>query len=56
MKCVFIVVCVSVQNADTVKLLTITKQDQEDLRRVKQQLENQLENLRQEKRNAVRSL
>lgn len=44
----------SVQNADTVKLLSTTKQDQEDLLRAKQQLENQLENLQQEKRKMVR--
>lgn len=45
---------VSVQNADTVKLLSTTKQEQEDLLRAKHQLENQLENLQQEKRNTVR--
>lgn len=44
----------SVQNADTVKLLSATKQEQDDLLRAKRQVENQLETLRQEKRNMVR--
>lgn len=44
----------SVQNADTVKLLSATKQEQDDLLRAKRQVENELENLRQEKRNMVR--
>lgn len=43
-----------VQNADTVKLLSTSKQDQEDLLRAKHQLETQLENLRQEQKNMVR--
>ncbi|KAM7368622.1 hypothetical protein PAMP_012945 [Pampus punctatissimus] len=41
------------KNADTVKLLTITKQDQDDMCRAKQQLENELEHLRQERRNMM---
>lgn len=44
----------SVQSADTVKLLSATKQEQEDLLRAKRQVENELETLRQEKRNMVR--
>lgn len=42
-----------VQNADTVKLLSNTKQSQDDLLRARQQLESELEGLRQEKRNMV---
>lgn len=42
------------QNADTVKLLSATKQEQDDLLRAKRQVESQLEDLRQEKRNMVR--
>lgn len=45
--------CVLVQNADTVKLLSNTKQSQDDLLRARQQLESELESLRQEKRNMV---
>lgn len=45
--------CVLPQNADTVKLLSNTKQSQDDLLRARQQLENELEGLRQEKRNMV---
>lgn len=41
------------KNAETVKLLSGTKEGQEDLLRAKQQLENELENLRQEKRNTM---
>lgn len=37
------------------KLLSNAKQDREDLQRAKQDLENLLEHLRQEKRNMVRS-
>lgn len=50
----WLVFCVSVQNADTVKMLSNTKQDQDDLLRAKQQLEKELECLQQEKRNLVR--
>lgn len=42
------------QNADTARLLSATKQEQDDLLRAKRQVENELENLRQEKRNMVR--
>lgn len=45
--------CVLAQNADTVKLLSNTKQSQDDLLRARQQLESELESLRQEKRNMV---
>lgn len=45
--------CVLLQNADTVKLLSNTKQSQDDLLRARQQLESELESLRQEKRNMV---
>ncbi|XP_041826400.1 huntingtin-interacting protein 1-related protein-like isoform X2 [Melanotaenia boesemani] len=38
------------KNAETVRMLSNTKQDQEDLLRVKQQLQTELENLRQEQR------
>ncbi|XP_041667354.1 huntingtin-interacting protein 1-related protein-like [Cheilinus undulatus] len=41
------------KNADTVRLLSSTKQGQDDLLRAKQQLENELENLRHEKRNMM---
>ncbi|KAG8010482.1 Huntingtin-interacting protein 1-related protein, partial [Nibea albiflora] len=43
------------KNAETVKLLSSTKQGQDDLLRARQQLESELENLRQEKRNTVRT-
>ncbi|TDH02377.1 hypothetical protein EPR50_G00172110 [Perca flavescens] len=39
------------KNAETVKLLSGTQHGQDDLLKYKQQLENELENLRQEKRN-----
>uniref|UniRef100_A0A665U919 Huntingtin interacting protein 1 related n=1 Tax=Echeneis naucrates TaxID=173247 RepID=A0A665U919_ECHNA len=42
------------KNAETVKLLSSSKQDQDDLLRARRQLESELENLRQERRNAVR--
>ncbi|XP_040914591.1 huntingtin-interacting protein 1-related protein-like [Toxotes jaculatrix] len=41
------------KNAETVKLLSNTKQDQDDLLRTKTQLESELENLQQEKRNMM---
>uniref|UniRef100_A0A8C4GR56 Huntingtin-interacting protein 1-related protein n=1 Tax=Dicentrarchus labrax TaxID=13489 RepID=A0A8C4GR56_DICLA len=41
------------KNADTVKLLSNTTQGQDDLLRAKQQLETELENLRQERMNAM---
>lgn len=47
--------CFSGQNADTVRLLATAKQDREELQGAKQDLENLLEHLRQEKRNMVRS-
>lgn len=43
-----------VQKADTVKMLSTTQRGQDDLLRAKQQLEAELEALRQEKRNLVR--
>uniref|UniRef100_A0A3Q3LV53 Huntingtin-interacting protein 1-related protein-like n=1 Tax=Mastacembelus armatus TaxID=205130 RepID=A0A3Q3LV53_9TELE len=42
------------KNVETVKLLSSTKQDQDDLLRDKKQLESELETLRQEKSNMVR--
>lgn len=45
---------VFVQNVETVKFLSSTKQQQDDLLRAKEQLESELENLRQEKKNMVR--
>uniref|UniRef100_A0A665U8X8 Huntingtin interacting protein 1 related n=1 Tax=Echeneis naucrates TaxID=173247 RepID=A0A665U8X8_ECHNA len=39
------------KNAETVKLLSSSKQDQDDLLRARRQLESELENLRQERRN-----
>lgn len=44
----------SVQNADTVRLLSAAQQEQDDLLRAKNQVENMLEDLRQEQRNMVR--
>lgn len=44
----------SVQNADTVKLLSAAQQEQDGLLRAKHQVENKLENLQQEQRNMVR--
>ncbi|KAF1377857.1 hypothetical protein PFLUV_G00205100 [Perca fluviatilis] len=41
------------KNAETVKLLSGTQHGQDDLLKYKQQLENELENLRQEKRNTT---
>uniref|UniRef100_A0A665U8I9 Huntingtin interacting protein 1 related n=1 Tax=Echeneis naucrates TaxID=173247 RepID=A0A665U8I9_ECHNA len=41
------------KNAETVKLLSSSKQDQDDLLRARRQLESELENLRQERRNAL---
>ncbi|XP_061763821.1 huntingtin-interacting protein 1-related protein-like [Nerophis ophidion] len=41
------------KNADTVKQLALTKQDQDGLWRAKQNLESELESLRQEKRNSM---
>ncbi|XP_047424954.1 huntingtin-interacting protein 1-related protein-like isoform X2 [Mugil cephalus] len=41
------------KNADTVKRLSSTKQEQDDLLRAKNQLENELENLRRERMNAM---
>lgn len=46
--------CLLVQKADTVKMLSTTQRGQDDLLRAKQQLEAELEGLRQEKRNLVR--
>lgn len=43
------------QNADTAKMLSTTQRGQDDFLRAKQQLEAELEALRQEKRNLVRS-
>lgn len=45
---------VFVQNVETVKMLSSTKQQQDDLLRAKEQLQGELENLRQEKKNTVR--
>lgn len=44
----------SVQNAETVKFLSNAKYGQDDLLRAKQQLESELGNLQQERRNMVR--
>lgn len=44
----------SAQNADTVRLLSVAQQEQDDLLRAKNQVENKMENLRQEQRNMVR--
>lgn len=44
------------QNAETVKALTTTKYNQDDLLRAKQQLQSELNNLQQEKLNTVRAL
>ncbi|KAM4719249.1 huntingtin-interacting protein 1-related protein isoform 2-T2 [Anableps anableps] len=41
------------KNAETVKMLSSTKQVQDDLLRAKQQLESEVENLRQEKRSTM---
>lgn len=43
-----------VQNTETVKIMSSTKQEHDDLQRAKYQLETELENLRREKSNVVR--
>lgn len=48
-------VFVVVQNAETVKVLSSTKQAEDHLLRTKEQLEREMEHLRQEQRNMVRT-
>lgn len=54
--CIHCSLCFNLQNAETVKVLSFTKHDYDEMKKAKQQLENEVENLRLEQGTIVRAL